>query len=52
MRGTKEMLVYATDHSVTDGLNYVATWNAGTMLSNDLAEAVQAMMEKRKAIFD
>ena len=26
--GNKEMLNYARDHSIQDGLNYVATWNA------------------------
>ncbi len=52
MRGTKEMLLYATDHSVTDGLNYVATWNAAMLLSNDMPEAVQATMEKRKPNFE
>lgn len=47
VRGSKEMLVYARDHSVAEGLNYVATWNAATLLSNDLDEAVQAAMQKR-----
>jgi enoyl-CoA hydratase len=51
MRGTKEMLVYAQDHSVADGLNYVATWNAAMLLSNDLDEAVSAAQQKRAAQF-
>ena len=33
------MITYARDHSVADGLNYVATWNAAMLLSADLAEA-------------
>ena len=28
IRGIKEMLNYARDHTVADGLNHVATWNA------------------------
>jgi enoyl-CoA hydratase len=52
MRGTKEMLVYATEHSIADGLNYVATWNSAMMLSNDMSEAVMATMEKRKPNFE
>jgi enoyl-CoA hydratase len=52
MRGTKEMLLYATDHSIADGLNYVATWNSATLLSNDMTEAVMATMEKRKPNFE
>ncbi len=51
MRGCKEMITYARDHSVADGLNYVATWNAAMMLSEDLAEAGKANMEKRAPVF-
>ncbi len=51
IRGTKEMLNYARDHSVTDGLNYAATWNAAMILSDDLTEAAQAFMAKRLAEF-
>src|SRR5689334_16871577 len=28
VRGVKEMITYARDHSIADGLNYNATWNA------------------------
>ena len=51
VRGTKEMITYARDHSVADGLNYIATWNAAMLLSKDLMEAGQAMMEKRSPVF-
>ncbi|MFK8104878.1 MAG: crotonase/enoyl-CoA hydratase family protein, partial [Saprospiraceae bacterium] len=34
IRGTKEMLRYTRDHSVTEGLQYMATWNASYLLSN------------------
>ena len=27
--GSKEMINYARDHSVADGLNYIATWQTG-----------------------
>jgi enoyl-CoA hydratase len=47
VRGTKEMLNYARDHSVADGLNYVATWNAAMLMSADLDEVMTAMREKR-----
>ena len=47
LRGTKEMITYARDHSVADGLNYVATWNAAMLLSTDLDEALAAGREKR-----
>ncbi len=51
IRGSKEMLRYSRDHSVEDGLNYVATWNAGMILSNDLNEAFMSTLEKRQANF-
>jgi enoyl-CoA hydratase len=45
IRGSKEMLVYSRDHSVADGLNYIATWNAAMFLSADLDEAMTAAKE-------
>jgi len=51
IRSCKEMLVHARDHSVADGLNYVATWNAAMLLSADFAEAAQANREKRPPSF-
>ena len=51
IRGIKEMVVYSRDHSVADGLNYVATWNAAMLMSDDLTEAVTATIEKRPAKF-
>ena len=52
VRGTKEMLNYSRDHSVADGLNYIATWNAAMMMSADLSESMIAMREKRLPKFD
>jgi enoyl-CoA hydratase len=51
IRGIKEMVVYSRDHSVADGLNHVATWNAAMLMSDDLTEAVAAAMQKRPAKF-
>ena len=48
IRGTKDVLRYSRDHGVEDGLNYMSTWNAGMLLSEDLMEAFKASMEKRK----
>ncbi|TXI22578.1 MAG: crotonase/enoyl-CoA hydratase family protein [Roseateles sp.] len=42
IRGTKEQLNYARDHSVADGLNHIATWNAAMLMSEDLSKAVMA----------
>ena len=51
IRGTKEMINYARDHTVADGLNYIATWNAAMMMSQDLQEAMTANAAKRPALF-
>lgn len=51
IRGTKEMILYTRDHSVSDSLNYIATWNAGMLISNDILEAMMAHFEKRKGSF-
>ena len=42
IRGIKEMVNYARDHSVADGLNYIATWNAAMLMSEDLTQAMMA----------
>jgi len=47
IRGVKEMLNYGRDHSIEDGLRYVATWNASALLSEDMQESAAAMMQKR-----
>ncbi len=51
IRGTKEMITYARDHSVADSLNYVATWNAAMLMSVDLQEAMMASMQKKPPKF-
>ena len=50
--GSKEMLNYSRDHSVADGLNYIATWQTGMFQPADMAEALQAKQEKREPSFD
>jgi enoyl-CoA hydratase len=45
VRGSKEMILYARDHSVADGLNYIATWNAGMLSQADLMGSVEAQMK-------
>jgi enoyl-CoA hydratase len=42
IRGAKEMLLYSRDHSVADGLNHIATWNAAMLMSEDLMAAMTA----------
>ncbi|MEL6133632.1 MAG: crotonase/enoyl-CoA hydratase family protein [Bacteroidota bacterium] len=52
IRGIKEVMNHARDHSVDEGLNYIATWNAGMLMSNDLMQATQAAMMKQKPTFE
>jgi enoyl-CoA hydratase len=49
--GIKRNLAYARDHSVADGLDYIATWNAGMLRGGELMAAVQAKMAKTEAVF-
>ena len=52
IRGLKEVMNFSRDHSVTDGLNFVATWNAALLLSGDLNECISAQREKRMPKFE
>ncbi len=51
VQGTKAVLAANEGRSVAEGLDYVATWNAGMLNSDDLAEAFRAFMEKRPPTF-
>ena len=51
VQGTKAVLRAGEGRSVADGLDYVATWNAGFLASDDLVEAMSAFMEKRTPQF-
>jgi enoyl-CoA hydratase len=47
LRGTKHAITYARDHTIADGLDQIATWNASALISDDLTEAVTAFSEQR-----
>ena len=45
--GSKRMMNYARDHTTTDTLDYVATWNAAMLSSSDIQQSYIAKTEKR-----
>jgi enoyl-CoA hydratase len=51
VQGVKAVLSYSEEHSVADGLEYVAQWNSSFVQSNDVTEAVTAFIEKRPPAF-
>lgn len=50
--GSKEMINYARDHTIADGLSRVATWQAGMFHEPDLREGLAAQAEKRTPRYD
>jgi enoyl-CoA hydratase len=52
VHGSKVMINYARDHTIADGLDYIATWQAGMYNpETDMAEAFKARQEKRPGNF-
>lgn len=51
VQGTKAVLTAGEGRSVAEGLEFVATWNAGSLASDDLTEAMTAFLEKRPGEF-
>ena len=47
--GTKQTMHYTRDHSVSDGLEFIANWNAAMFDADDMAEAATAHLEGRDA---
>ncbi len=51
VRGVKQILNFGEGKTVAEGLDYVATWNAAFLASEDLGEAIAAFMQKRDPEF-
>jgi len=51
VQGTKDVIMYSRDNGIRSGLQYVAQKNAAALKSEDLIEALNAFMEKRKPMF-
>jgi enoyl-CoA hydratase/carnithine racemase len=51
VRGIKRVMNFSRDHSVADGLEFVAAWNAGMMVSKDLEAAAMSTLMKETPSF-
>lgn len=49
--GTKAILNHSRDHTIADGLDYVATWNSGQLLGEDLMKAATAALTRETVSF-
>ncbi len=49
--GSKVMINYARDHTIADGLDYIATWQAGMFATSHMAEAFRANGAKEAGNF-
>lgn len=49
--GIKRAVDYVRDHAVSDGLEQIASWNAGMLRPEELMTALQAKMARKQAVF-
>lgn len=52
VQGAKHNLLFSRDHSVDDGLNYMATWNMAMLQSEDIMKAAAGAMSKDNTVPD
>ncbi len=53
VHGSKVIINYARDHSIRDGLDYIATWQAGMFNPTaDMFESFKAKQEKRTPVYE
>ena len=50
-QATSLLVLRRRDHSIADGLDYVAAWNSAQLVSADYVEVFEAMRQKRRPIF-
>lgn len=46
-RGVKRSILYSREHTVREGLQHVKMWNSAFLQTEDLLEAMRAVMSKQ-----
>ncbi|KAI8082759.1 ClpP/crotonase-like domain-containing protein [Halteromyces radiatus] len=49
--GTKHNLIYSRDHTVSEGLDYILTWNSAMLTTEDIPKSFEAFVTKEKPVF-
>ncbi|EME46055.1 hypothetical protein DOTSEDRAFT_70148 [Dothistroma septosporum NZE10] len=52
VQGTKAVINYSRDHSVADGLDYIAVWNSAMLQTQDVKDALLSGIQKRTPTFE
>ncbi|CAD5215187.1 unnamed protein product [Bursaphelenchus xylophilus] len=52
VQGSKLAMNYARDHTVQETFDYIKVWNSVHLQTEDMVKVAQAMMEKKKAVFN
>ena len=52
MTGSKVMMNYARDHSIADGLDYIAVWQSGMFQPAEMAESFAMAMNQEQSYHD
>ncbi|XP_044523343.1 delta(3,5)-Delta(2,4)-dienoyl-CoA isomerase, mitochondrial [Gracilinanus agilis] len=47
VQGSKINLLYSRDHTVKEGLNFMATWNMSMLQTQDIVKSVEAAFQKK-----
>jgi len=50
-RGVKQSILFSREHTVKEGMQHVKMWNSAYLQSDDLMEAMRAVMSKDEATF-
>jgi len=52
VQSTKEILNHARDHAVVENLRYTGVWNAASIQTRDVSEAIESWKQKRRSTFE